>query len=363
MYRFLVSLKQPDGSFTVHRQGEIDVRATYCVCCISLILGIATPELFQGVGEAVGRCQTYEGGLSAASQAFGQDGEGATLGEAHGGYAYCALASHLSLSLIPSPQSSNTAPFDDLGPQEAAIKRTSKWTQQASASSSRLDVDSALRWAVSQQGIAIEGGGFRGRTNKLVDGCYGWFSGGGMFSILGALQELRRGQWWKEEESQGNGHTSNGNGNSSSPKEEWESIEEDSLLNLASDGVLFDRVALQEYILLIAQAPKGGLRDKPNKNADAYHTCYNLSGLSMCQHRVELDSLSRRELYSQFNSNTIERGEFQRCCYAAMLGWTVDSKLQCVLGGPRNQVAVTHPIFNIGFIKAKTMMDWAYNQL
>lgn len=360
MYRFLLSLKQPDGSFTVHRQGEIDVRATYCVCCISLILGIATPELFERVGDAVARCQTYEGGLSAASQAFGKDGEGATLGEAHGGYAYCALASHLSLSLIPSPHNSTTAPFDNLQSQTPANLETSSWSQKASASSSLLDVASALRWAVSQQGVAIEGGGFRGRTNKLVDGCYGWFSGGGMFSILGALQELRLGQWWKEEETKENGDT---NGSGSTTKGDWESIEEDSLLNLSSDGVLFDRVALQEYILLIAQAPKGGLRDKPNKNADAYHTCYNLSGLSMCQHRVELDPSTRRELYSQFKASPSEVSEYQRCCYAAMLGWTVDSKLQCVLGGTRNQVAVTHPVFNVGFIKAKTMMDWAYNQL
>lgn len=43
-------------------------------------------------------------------------------------------------------------------------------------------------------------------------------------------------------------------------------------------------VALQEYILLLAQAPNGGLRDKPGKGPDAYHTCYNLSGLSSAQH-------------------------------------------------------------------------------
>ena len=46
-----------------------------------------------------------------------------------------------------------------------------------------------------------------------------------------------------------------------------------------------------------------------------------------------------------------------------MLGWTVDPKLQCVLGGGKNQVGITHPIFNIGFIKVKAVMDWAYNQL
>lgn len=138
-------------------------------------------------------------------------------------------------------------------------------------------------------------------------------------------------------------------------------------MNLTSDGVLFDRVALQEYILLIAQAPKGGLRDKPGKNADAYHTCYNLSGLSMCQHRVELDPTSRREFYGSYKTDpgSTERKleEWKRNCYAALLGWTIDPKLQCVLGGSANQVALTHPIFNVGFNKAKVMMDWSYNQL
>ena len=28
------------------------------------------------------------------------------------------------------------------------------------------------------QGLPIELGGFRGRTNKLVDGCYSWWVGG-----------------------------------------------------------------------------------------------------------------------------------------------------------------------------------------
>lgn len=132
--------------------------------------------------------------------------------------------------------------------------------------------------------------------------------------------------------------------------------------------MLFDRVALQEYILLIAQSPKGGLRDKPGKNADAYHTCYNLSGLSLCQHRVELDPVTRKELYSQYKLQSIdekdgEHQEWQRSCYAGMLGWTIDPKYNCVLGGPQNQVGITHPVFNVGFSKAKAMMDWSYNQL
>lgn len=49
MYQWLMRLKQPDGSFTVHEGGEVDVRASYCVWCISTLLGIGTQELFRGM--------------------------------------------------------------------------------------------------------------------------------------------------------------------------------------------------------------------------------------------------------------------------------------------------------------------------
>uniref|UniRef100_A0ACD5VZK1 Uncharacterized protein n=1 Tax=Avena sativa TaxID=4498 RepID=A0ACD5VZK1_AVESA len=49
-------------------------------------------------------------------------------------------------------------------------------------------------------------------------------------------------------------------------------------------GPLFHNIALQQYILLCAQVLEGGLRDKPGKNRDHYHSCYCLSGLSVSQH-------------------------------------------------------------------------------
>lgn len=45
---------------------------------------------------------------------------------------------------------------------------------------------------------------------------------------------------------------------------------------------LFDALALQAWILLACQDTKG-LRDKPGKRPDFYHTCYCLSGLAACQ--------------------------------------------------------------------------------
>ena len=43
------------------------------------------------------------------------------------------------------------------------------------------------RWAVQKQG-SVEGG-FMGRTNKLVDGCYSFWQGG-LFPMLQSLQDL-----------------------------------------------------------------------------------------------------------------------------------------------------------------------------
>ena len=52
----------------------------------------------------------------------------------------------------------------------------------------------------------------------------------------------------------------------------------------SSSELCFDREMLQRYILLCAQDVNGGLRDKPSKPRDFYHSCYNLSGLSITQH-------------------------------------------------------------------------------
>lgn len=49
-----------------------------------------------------------------------------------------------------------------------------------------------------------------------------------------------------------------------------------------SDGVQCEALALQFWILVACQDSKG-LRDKPGKSPDFYHTCYCLSGLSVAQ--------------------------------------------------------------------------------
>ena len=47
---------------------------------------------------------------------------------------------------------------------------------------------------------------------------------------------------------------------------------------------MYSYKALQLWVLRCCQQTKGGLRDKPGKPADYYHTCYCLSGLSSAQH-------------------------------------------------------------------------------
>ena len=42
------------------------------------------------------------------------------------------------------------------------------------------------------------------------------------------------------------------------------------------------RPGLFDYILVCAQSPQGGLRDKPGRGRDYYHTCYGLSGYAVC---------------------------------------------------------------------------------
>ena len=102
-------------------------------------------------------------------------------------------------------------------------------------------------------------GGFCGRTNKLVDGCYSFWQGGAV-AVFDS--------WCADNnESEDNKDT---------PQSESNRRE-----------LSFDEVMLQRYILLCAQDVNGGLRDKPSKSKDFYHSCYNLSGLSVAQHSLE----------------------------------------------------------------------------
>merc|ERR1711862_282529 len=100
----------------------------------------------------------------------------------------------------------------------------------------------------------------------------------------------------------------------------------DSNTNNTKGSLLYNQGKLQKYILLCAQnMMDGGLRDKPSKGVDFYHTCYNLSGLSI--------SLQQQD-------------EHNVCCY----------------GHSNNVIISTHPLFNISSFRVRKIIDVFYNE-
>ncbi|RWS02093.1 Protein farnesyltransferase subunit beta-like protein [Dinothrombium tinctorium] len=129
LLQFLTDMKQADGSFTMHKGGECDMRGVYCAISVAYLCNIQNDQLFENTASWIISCQTFEGGF------------GATPGnEAHGGYTFCAVAALMLLGLTH-----------------------------------KCNVKSLLRWIVNKQ-YNLEGG-FAGRTNKLVDACYSFWQG------------------------------------------------------------------------------------------------------------------------------------------------------------------------------------------
>ncbi|NXJ09388.1 FNTB farnesyltransferase, partial [Odontophorus gujanensis] len=174
-------------------------RSAYCAAAVASLTNILTPALFTGTAEWIARCQNWEGGIG-----------GVPGMEAHGGYTFCGLAALVILK-----------------------------------KEHLLNLRSMLHWVTGRQ-MRFEGG-FQGRCNKLVDGCYSFWQAG----LLPLLHRALHAQ-----------------GDAALSMSRW----------------MFDQSALQEYILLCCQCPAGGLLDKPGKSRDFYHTCYCLSGLAIAQH-------------------------------------------------------------------------------
>ena len=109
--------------------GEEDVRGAYCSLVIVSLLEIpldlprdaparkaGLKTLVDGLPEYLSRCQTYEGGISGAPQT-----------EAHGAYAYCALA---SLCILGPPEEM----LQRFAPMIQAWKQIADMTVQVSGS-------------------------------------------------------------------------------------------------------------------------------------------------------------------------------------------------------------------------------------
>lgn len=231
MWQWLGRVKQADGGFCMAEGAEEDIRGAYCamtiICLLNLPLELPpeSPARKAGLqkftdrlGEWVGRCQTYEGGIG-----------GAPTNEAHGAYAFCALA---CLSILDAPS-----------------KSIPKY----------LDVEALAAWLAARQ--TRSEGGFQGRQEKLVDACYSHWVGGCWALIQAALPSSQ---------------TSNGAGSGAGP----------------GTGDLWNRAALVRYLLTCCQneGKKGGMQDKPSTHPDAYHTCYSIAGLSHAQNHYVYDN-------------------------------------------------------------------------
>ncbi|KAF8499482.1 terpenoid cyclases/protein prenyltransferase alpha-alpha toroid [Hysterangium stoloniferum] len=332
MYDFFLSLKQPDGSFHVSKHGEVDIRGTYCLLATATLLNLLTPTLTANIPGFIRSCQTYEGGFASASQPY-YDPDGnlmhsprPALGEAHGGYTACALGSWMLLKPVMSDEEREG--------REGILK------------------ENVVRWLAKMQGGEMDLGGFRGRTNKLVDGCYSWWVGG-CFALLEGLGV-------KHDWSAIDGEPQSASVPESADADadaEWDDIEDE----------LYNTKALQEYILIAAQVSSGGLRDKPPKNPDAYHTSYNLAGLSTAQHRVrivepEYASMSDDPLLISPDESSTERDTRRRKVYETAYYWKEVESQSRVLGGMKNRVNATHPLFNLTVTHARGMLRYFYGQ-
>lgn len=230
MYKFLLQMKEPSGGFRMHEMGEVDARSCYCAISVASLLKILDADLVRGVGEYIACCQTYEGGIG-----------GEPHSEAHGGYAFCGLAAMILIDEVE-----------------------------------KLDLASFIGWVASRQGIEL---GFQGRVNKLVDGCYSFWQGAALALVQKLSPVIKKAS---EEQS-----------SIRATREDYSDIGIEFVKRCNQTGPLFHHLALQQYIMLCSQLQEGGFRDKPGKFRDYYHTCYCLSGLSICQYICVSDGDSK----------------------------------------------------------------------
>jgi protein farnesyltransferase subunit beta len=267
-------------------------------------------------------CQTWEGG-------FG----GEPYSEAHGGYTFCAVA---------------------------AIQIWLFHTKQWDYIKTIINIDTLLQWLTVRQ-LSYEGG-FNGRSNKLVDGCYSFWQGSALVIVSNWVHDILyfdgNGRYvvhydpWIVSFDAHNHSISSSNNNKMNTK-----INVDPPIDHGMVPLLFDHAMLERYILLCAQDVNGGLRDKPSKSRDFYHSCYNLSGLSIANHysvvSVSPSSSSRSSPIEEHNDDDKEQH------VASTQHQEVDThdkhnNDRYHFGHIRlSQVAPTHPCYNIRIEKVK----------
>lgn len=103
--------------------------------------------------------------------------------------------------------------------------------------------------------------------------------------------------------------------------------------------------ALQSFILISSQSKTGGLRDKPGRPADAYHTLYNLSGLSSAQHHMVRTTQARQDLAAKWvtvetdeDNDDNAREALRRKIFIESVAWAEDESAERYVGGKENRV-------------------------
>uniref|UniRef100_A0A803MMJ5 Prenyltransferase alpha-alpha toroid domain-containing protein n=1 Tax=Chenopodium quinoa TaxID=63459 RepID=A0A803MMJ5_CHEQI len=230
--------------FRMHEKGEIDVRACYTAISVASILNILDHELVQNVGDYILSCQTYEGGIA------GEPGS-----EAHGGYTFCGLATMVLINEVH-----------------------------------RLDLPALVNWVVFVKELRVD---FRGgQTN--------WWMVvipfGRLLQIIEEQLDMMRCRQHEKGSSKrflnlpeeicqmDSSHIGQKGLQDVPDVANLSDIGFKFVKRSANIGPLFHNFALQQYIILCSQIMDGGFRDKPGKSRDFYHTCYCLSGLSVCQY-------------------------------------------------------------------------------
>ncbi|OQU87492.1 protein farnesyltransferase subunit beta isoform X1 [Sorghum bicolor] len=247
LYKFMLRMKDVSGAFRMHDGGEIDVRASYTAISVASLVNILDVELAKGVGDYIASCQTYEGGIA-----------GEPYAEAHGGYTFCGLAALILLN-----------------------------------EAEKVDLPSLIGWVAFRQGVEC---GFQGRTNKLVDGCYSFWQGAAIAltqKLLTIVDKQLKSSYSCKRPSGGDACSTSSYGCTAknfSSAVDYAKVGFDFIQQSNQIGPLFHNIALQQYILLCSQVLEGGFRDKPGKNRDHYHSCYCLSGLSVCQYSALTDA-------------------------------------------------------------------------
>jgi protein farnesyltransferase subunit beta len=197
LHSFLKKMKRPDGGYNLYENGEHDLRGVYCALVCGFLCNILDDELTDKCEEYILSCQNWQGGFGSQSHRC----------EAHAGYTFCAVA---GLAILSKYHLKEGFKF---GGNEKDL----------------IDYCKGLQDNFS--------GGFSGRVNKLVDGCYSFW--------VSAVLRI-----------------------------------------LVPDQSTFNIDALKQFILNVCQNDAtGGFRDKPGKKEDLYHTCYCLSGLSLISYK------------------------------------------------------------------------------